>query len=76
MSEKHEQVKAEYIDKLRKVKLLEAGIDMADVDVYTKYINADDEEAIEKQAQALVADIQQQNTATDVYHDERVWKPF
>lgn len=71
-----EQTKAEYIEKLRKVKLVEAGVDIGDVDIYVKYISADDSEGIEKEVQEIVADIEQHNTATDVYHDKRAWKPF
>ena len=76
MSEKLEQAKADYLTKLKKVKLAEAGVGYEDLDVYIKYINADDEAGIEKEAQAIVSDIEQQNTATDVYHDSRTWKPF
>lgn len=76
MSEKLEQAKNEYLTKLKKVKLLEAGVDYNDLDIYAKYINADSKEEIEKEAQAIVADIEQHHTATDVYIDNRVWKPF
>ena len=76
MSEKLEQAKTQYIEKLKKMKLAELGVDFNDLDVYVKYINADDEAGIEKEAQAIVSDIEQQNTATDVYHDSRTWKPF
>lgn len=71
-----EQAKSDYLTKLKKVKLLEAGIDYNDVDVYIKYINAEDEKEIERQAAEIVADIKQHNTATDVYIDDRAWKPF
>lgn len=77
MGNKLEQAKADYLTKLKKVKLAEAGIDdYNDLDVYVKYINADSEEEIEKEAQAIVADIKQQITATDVHHDPRLWNPF
>lgn len=71
-----EQVKADYLTKVKQVALIEAGIDFNDVDVYIKYINADDEKEIERQASEIVADIERRNTATDVYIDDRVWKPF
>lgn len=70
------QAKADYLTKLKKVKLAEAGIDYNELDVYVKYINADDEKEIEQQAAEIVADIEQHHTATDVYIDDRVWKPF
>lgn len=76
MSEKLSQVRAEYLEKLRKVKLIEAGVDYTDVDIYTKYISAEKPEEIEKEARAIVADIKQQHTATDAHHDKRVWNPF
>lgn len=77
MSEKLEQAKADYLTKLKKVKLAEAGIDYNDLDVYVKYINADSEEEIEKEAQAIVADVKQQNkNFGDVRQDDKVWRPF
>jgi len=76
MSEKLEQSKSEYIDKLKRLKLLEAGIEYSEVDTYVKYLKSDNAEEIEEEAQAIVADIKQQNTTTDVYHDKTVWKPF
>ena len=77
MSEKLEQAKADYLTKLKKVKLAEAGIDYNDLDVYVKYINAEDEKEIEKEAQAIVADVKQQNkNFGDVYQDDKVWRPF
>ena len=76
MSNKLDQAKSDYIEKLKKVKLAEAGIDYNDLDVYVKYISAEDEKEIEKEAQAIVADLKQHNTATDVHHDPRSWNPF
>ena len=76
MSEKLDAVKAEYIEKLRKVKLLEAGIPHDSVSVYEKYITAEKPTEIEKQAQEIYADIKQQNTATDFHIDKRSWNPF
>ena len=76
MSDKLEQAKTEYIDKLKRVKLLEAGVDYSDVDVYVKYLQAEDEEEIEEEAQAIVADIKQHSTVQDTYIDERVWRLF
>lgn len=73
---KLEQAKADYIEKLKKVKLLDAGIDYDDVDRYIKYIDADSEEEINRQANELADDINQQSQLADVYIDEHVWKPF
>lgn len=78
MSNKLDQAKSDYIEKLKKVKLAEAGIDdYNDLDVYVKYISAESEKEIEKEAQAIVADVKQQNkNFADAYIDKRVWKPF
>lgn len=76
MSEKLEQAKTEYLDKLKRVKLLEAGVDYSDVDVYVKYLQADNVDELEQEAAAIVADIKQQSTVQDTYIDERIWKPF
>lgn len=77
MSNKLDQAKSDYIEKLKKVKLAEAGIDYNDLDVYVKYINAEDEKEIVKEAQAIVADVKQQNkNFGDVYQDDKVWRPF
>jgi len=76
LSDKLEQARAEYIDKLRKLKLLEAGVDYGDVDVYVKYLQADNADELEQEAAAIVADIKQQSTVQDAYIDERIWKPF
>ena len=76
MNDKLEQTKSEYLDKLKRVKLLEAGVDYSDVETYTKYLQSDDEEGIEQEAQAIVSDIKQQNTRQDTYIDKRVWRLF
>lgn len=60
MSEKLEQTKADYLSKLKQVKLAEAGVSITDVDIYTKYITGDSPEEIEKQAQAVAADIKRE----------------
>lgn len=65
-----EQLKAEYIAKLKQVKLAEAGISIDEVDTYTRYIDAEDEAEIEKQAQKVVADIEGSSKP-----DEK-WNPF
>lgn len=75
MSEELERLKSDYTTKLKKLKLLEAGIDITDVNTYIKYISADNEDEIEKQAQELVTDIRQHHfTATA--KDKNVWRPF
>lgn len=73
---KLEKVKAGYIEKLKKVRLLDAGIDYDDVDTYVKYIDADSEKEIERQANELADDINKQSQFSDVYIDNRTWKPF
>lgn len=81
MSEKLEQAKSEYIEKLKRVKLIEAGVGIDDVDRYIKYIDSTDAETIEQEAQAIVSDINQQDGFGDVYNQlleesKNVWKPF
>lgn len=76
MSEKLEQVKNDYLTKLKKVKLAELGIDIDDVDNYVDYITADNEEEIEKQARLIVADVNRKPNYVDPKVDEKVWKPF
>lgn len=73
MSEELERIKSDYLTKLKKLKLLEAGVDITGVDAYVKYIKADNEDEIEKQARELVADIEQHNTAKA---DKKTWRPF
>lgn len=77
MNKKLEQARENYLEKLKKVKLVEAGIEYSDADIYAKYVTADKPEEIEKEANEIVADVKKQNTAvTDTHHDKRVWNPF
>lgn len=69
-----EKLKAEYVEKLRQVKLAEAGISIDEVDTYTRYIDAEDEADIEKQAQKVVADVK--GTGKPQVRDEKTWNPF
>ena len=72
-SEELARVKSDYLTKLKKLKLLEAGVDITGVDKYVKYINAVDEDEIEKQVAELIADIKQHNTAKD---NKKIWQLF
>lgn len=67
------KVKSDYLTKLKKVKLIEAGVDITAADTYIKYISAEKPEEIEKQVQELIADIKQHNTAKD---NKKIWRPF
>lgn len=67
-----EQLKAEYIAKLKQVKLAEAGISIDDVDTYARYIEAEEEAEIEKQAQKVAADIEESRKHDD--RDDKKWK--
>lgn len=71
-----EQIKADYIDKQRRLALLDAGIDYNDVSTYVKYIKATSNAEIKQQAAEIAADINQQSQLADVYIDKHVWKPF
>lgn len=76
MNEKLEQIKSDYLTKLKQVKLAEAGIGINEVDNYAKYIDSEDAEQIEKQARAVAADIKREDGYGDVYQDSRIWRPF
>lgn len=76
MNEELEQVKKDYLDKLRKVKLIEAGIDINEVDRYVKYVNVDDEQEIEEQANTIAADANRKPNYINQHVDSRTWKPF
>lgn len=71
-------VKAEYLTKLKKVALAEAGVSIDLTDIYSKYIDAEDAEGIKKQAQQVASDINRQDGFADPYQDNtsRVWAPF
>lgn len=73
------ELQQEYTDKLKRLKLLDAGVDYTDIDVYAKYLKSDTAEELENEVELLVADIKQQNTAQDGYGDpgdHSVWRPF
>lgn len=72
---KLEQVKAEYVEKMKKVALIEAGFSIEEAGDYIKFIKADDEEEIERQAMDLIADVKQHVT-TIKKPSKNVWKPF
>lgn len=72
---KLEQVKAEYVEKMKKVALIEAGFSVDEASDYIKFIKADDEEEIERQALDLIADVKQHVT-TSRKPSNNVWKPF
>lgn len=72
-NEELERLKNDYTTKLKKLKLLEAGVDISGVDKYVKYISADNEKEIEKQVAELITDIEQHNTAK---LDKKTWRPF
>ena len=75
-NDKLEQTKNEYFNKLKQLKLIEAGIDVDIVDNYTKYITADSPDKIEEQAEALAEDVKKQDNYGDVYNalqSNRTW---
>lgn len=76
MSEKLEQAKSNYLEKLKRVKLLEAGVNHSDVDVYVKYLKSDDEQELEEEAQAIVADINGEDGFGDPSQNRTTWKIF
>lgn len=70
-----EQAKTEYIAKMKKVALIEAGFSIEEASDYIKFIKADDEEEIERQAMDLIADVKQHIT-TSAKPNNGTWKPF
>ena len=66
-----------YLDKYKKLALLDAGIDYTDIPAYKKYLTGDDEQQIKRQAEELAADISAHNTAQfDTHHDKRTLTLF
>lgn len=70
-----EQAKAEYIEKMKKVALIEAGFSVDEAGDYIKFIKADNEDEIERQALELVEDVKQHIT-TSKKQNNGTWKPF
>lgn len=75
MSEQLEQIKAEYIAKLKQIKLIEAGVDVDKAEQYAKYINADKEADIAAQAADVAADLNKKPAYVDPHVDNRAGKP-
>ena len=71
-----DELQKTYVSKLKKLALLDAGIDYSDLSTYEKYLTGDDEQEIKRQAEELAQDISAHNTATDVYHDKRTLTLF
>ena len=69
-----EQAKAEYIEKMKKVALIEAGFSVDEAGDYIKFIKADEVDEIERQALELVEDVKQSVTSNKPQNN--VWKPF
>ena len=66
-----------YISRLKKLALLDAGIDYSDLSTYEKYLTSNDEQEIKQQAEELAADISAHNTARfDTHHDKRTLTLF
>lgn len=69
-----ERAKAEYIEKIKKVALIEAGFSIDEAGAYIKFIKADEVDEIERQALDLIADVKQSVTSNKPQNS--VWKPF
>jgi len=66
-----------YVSKLKKLALLDAGIDYTNLTAYEKYLTGDDEQEIKRQAEELAQDISAHNTAQfDTHHDKRTLTLF
>ena len=74
---KLEQAKADYLDKQKRLALLDAGISYNDVSTYVKYVKATSNAEIKQQAEELAQDISAHNTARfDTHHDKRTLTLF
>lgn len=74
---KLEQLKADYASKLKRLALADAGAAYDDLDRYARYLSADDEESLEKQANSVLSDAKAQDRYADVYDAQaRIFKPF
>lgn len=77
MSETLLKLQEEYTDKVKRLKLLDAGIDHGDIDIYVKYLKSDAEEDLTHEVELLVADVRQQNTSQFAdASNSGVWSPF
>lgn len=72
-----DEIKAEYLTKLKLVKLVEAGVDIDNAEQYVKFITADNEDEITLQAAEIVADINKTPNYVDPkVSKDSVWNPF
>ena len=77
MSDRIDELKAKLIEKKKRLALLKAGFSYDDSGDYVAFIDGDNEEELEEEAQELLADVKAHNTAKpDAYHDPRGWNPF
>lgn len=70
-----DELQKEYLEKLKTVELLKNGVDIDEVETYSKYITADDKKEIEKQVAGIADDINARQYV-DVSTDNSTWKPF
>lgn len=63
-----EKARQDYLTKLKKLALLDAGVSYNDVDLYVKYVNIDDEKEIENSAIEVANDINRKSETGDVYN--------
>jgi len=73
INEDDRPIKDVYIERLKQVKLADAGISIDKVDEYTKFIMADTEAEITEQAERVASDV-----GGKAYVDPSVstWRPF
>lgn len=76
MSEKLDVIKSEYISKLRKLSLLDAGMNYNDIETYEHYLKSDEPEELEQEAQAIVSDVNQEDNFGDPSENRTTWKIF
>lgn len=72
-----DEQRAEYLTKLKHVKLAQAGVSISDVERYAQYVTAEDEAEIEQQAQTIAEDVvKDKDKQTNRTTNNGVWKPF
>lgn len=75
MANELQQLKDVYMEKLKRLALIESGADYGEVDNYIKYLTADTPELIAAQADELLHDVKQVDNYADP-SQSKTFKPF
>lgn len=72
---KLEDIKEEYNERLKKIALAEAGVDIDEAEKFVRLIDAESTEDIEEQAKVIASDVNKK-PYIDPHVDSRSWNPF